>query len=38
VLLMGDAAASQMPVILLAVVAATIVHGKVATGSEPEAS
>jgi len=38
VLLMGDAAASQMPVILLAVVAATIVQGKVATGSEAEAA
>ena len=37
VLLMGEAAFSQMPVILLAVVAATIVHGKVGASSQPEA-
>ena len=36
VLLMGEAAFSQMPVILLAVVAATIVHGKVGASTEPE--
>jgi H+/Cl- antiporter ClcA len=36
VLLMGEAAFSQMPVILLAVVAATIVHGKIGADSEPE--
>ena len=36
VLLLGEPAASQMPVILLAIVAATIVHGKVASSSEPE--
>lgn len=34
VLLLGDAASSQMPVVILAVVAATIVHGKLAPATE----
>ena len=34
VLLLGDAASSQMPVVILAVVAATIVHGKLSPATE----
>jgi len=35
VLLLGDAATSQMPVVILAVVAATVVHGKLSPVTEP---
>jgi H+/Cl- antiporter ClcA len=35
VLILGDAASSQMPVVILAIVAATILHGKVGSDTEP---
>jgi len=35
VLLLGDAATSQMPVVILSVVAATVVHGKLSPAIEP---